>query len=123
MTEEVKPEVVTIAADEVLTVAEAVLGRPKSLNEVRYGLRTEGMKAKVPQLEGAVLTILAVSFFESEFAPGAAVQCEQDGKKVWFVTHSEFMIETLALMKGNEPYVATPTCNKSASDRTYYTLE
>jgi hypothetical protein len=96
---------------------------PKSLNEVRYGMATEGVKCKFPQLEGAVLTILAVSFFDAEFAPGACVQFAQGEGIGWFITHSEFVIQTLDMMKGNEPYQATPTANKSASDRTYYTLE
>ena len=96
---------------------------PKSLNEIRYGMATEGDKMKLPALEGAPLLIESFHLFESEFAPGACVQCSLKDNKVWFVTHSEFVIATLELMKGNEPYFATPTLQKSASDRTYITLE
>lgn len=96
---------------------------PKSLNEIRYGMATHGDKMKLPALEGAPLLIEEFTLFDSEFAPGACVQCTLKEHQVWFVTFSEFVIETLSLMKGNEPYTCTPTLQKSASDRTYITLE
>ena len=96
---------------------------PRSLNEIRYGMATEGDKMKLPALEGAPLLIESFTHFESDFAPGACVQCTLKDNKIWFVTHSEFVIATLELMNGTEPYFATPTLQKSASDRTYITLE
>ena len=95
----------------------------RSLNEVRYGMKTEGIKVKLPHVEGASITVVAVSFFESEFAPGACVQFLQGEGKGWFLTHSEFVIEILRQMKDHLPFETTPTSNKSASDRTYWTLE
>ncbi len=95
----------------------------KTLNEIRYGLVTLGTSAKLPQLEGVDLTILAFSLFESEFAPGACVQCMAMDKDVWFVTFSEFVIKTLEMMTDHMPYTATPTTHVSASGRTYITLE
>jgi len=96
---------------------------PKTLNEIRYGMKTVGPNAKLPTLQGVELTIEAFSTFESEFAPGACVQCTAMDKDVWFVTFSEFVIETLKMMQAHMPYVAMPTVHESASGRTYITLE
>lgn len=96
---------------------------PKTLNEIRYGMKTVGPPAKLPTLQGVELTILAFSLFESEFAPGACVQCSAMDKDVWFVTFSEFVIETLKMMQAHMPYTTMPTVHESGTGRTYITLE
>ena len=117
----------------------------RTLGEMQYGIKTEGPKAKLQFLEGAPLVIENVGFFDSDFAPGACVQCsrhepgsddadpsdETEGgvlvqprvRKVWFVTFSETVIKVLEENVGNEPYIATLMSHKSASDRTYWTIE
>lgn len=95
----------------------------KSLNEIRYGMKTAGISTKLPQLEGSAIVVERVSFFDSEFAPGACVQFTQGEGIGWFVTHAAVIIETLHEMLGALPFETTPTSHKSASDRTYWTLE
>lgn len=117
----------------------------KTLGEMQYGIKTEGPKAKLQVLEGSPLVIERVGFFDSDFAPGACVQCSQVPRlplmerderrpehenielpppaKVWFVTFSETVIGVLEDNEGSEPYIATLMSHKSASDRTYWTIE
>lgn len=95
----------------------------RTLGEIQYGIKTDGPKAKLQVLEGALLVIEKVGFFDSDFAPGACVQCSQNEKKVWFVTFSETVIKVLEENVGAEPYIATLMSHQSASDRTYWTIE
>ena len=93
------------------------------VSEILYGVRTEGTQVKLAQIEGADLDVTAVGFFESEFAPGAVVVFTRDGEAGWFVTFSGVIIETLEKIKDVLPITARFMSHKSASGRTYWTIE
>lgn len=93
------------------------------LSELVYGIKLKGPQVKLPQIEGADVDVTAVGFFEAEFAPGAAVQIKGENGQAWVVTFSQVIIETLALHQDKLPFTATFTSHKSASDRTYWTIE
>lgn len=95
----------------------------KTLGELRTGIASEGPKASLRQLEGSVLVIEGVGYFDGDIGTGAVVQCSQDGRKVWFVTFSEFVQSTLEENRENEPYLATLISHQSKGGRNYWTLE
>lgn len=92
-------------------------------SQLLYGIAVEGTQVKLSQIEGADVEVLSVGFFESDFAPGAAVQIAQGEEKAWFLTFSQVILETLDQLKGKEPFTARFTSHKSASGRTYWTIE
>ena len=94
-----------------------------TVNELLYGMKTEGPQAKMAQLEGTALEVQGVSFFETDFGSGACVQCRKGDLPVWFVTFSSVVIDTLEKLKGKEPYTATFTSHTSGTGRTYWTME
>lgn len=96
---------------------------PKTLGELQYGIAAEGPKASLQLLEGSLLTILSVGYFDGDIGAGAVVQCERGDSKVWFATFSEYVMATLETNRENEPYTATLISHESKGGRTYWTLE
>ncbi|GAF75440.1 unnamed protein product [marine sediment metagenome] len=93
------------------------------LSELQYGISTEGPKVKLEQIEGALVTVLAVGFFKSDFAPGAAIQFSQDDVKSWLVTYSQVVIETLEKYMDKLPLDAMFIQQTSAIGRKFWTIE
>lgn len=93
------------------------------LSEHMYGIVTEGPRVKMELIEGSLVTITAVGFFESDFAPGAAVQFSQGKEKSWLVTYSQVVLETLAKHADKVPFDAMFRQHTSATDRKFWTVE
>lgn len=92
-------------------------------SELLYGILVEGSQVKLSQIEGADIEVVRVGFFEDDFAPGAALVFTQGDLLGWVVTYSAVLLEGLDKLKGREPYTARFISHKSASGRTYWTIE
>jgi hypothetical protein len=93
------------------------------LSEILYGVKVEGMKVKIASVEGALLTITALGFIEDAEWPGVVVVFTNGEQKGYFECYSRIVLETLEKVKDAVPFEAMFLKQKSAADRTFWTVE
>lgn len=93
------------------------------LSEIRYGVKLEGAQVKIDAVEGALLTVTALGFIESEEWPGTVVVFSKGESKGWFVTYSQVVLEVLVEHKDAVPFDCMFLQNTSAAGRKFWTVE
>lgn len=97
----------------------------KDLSDVIKRVELEGEQKTVEDLAGVPIVIESFVARASKISSGefASVQAVDDyGKKLWFNTGSQPVLDTLRAIEGELPVRCTVVQKKSARGRLYYTL-